>query len=155
MTLSFLDVALSWLVITATALGALLATWRFALRRGGPWPILAAGTAVLAWLGLAIVFIASKTRLLSPEEFLFDCCVVGFFAGMVIGRWGAVLLPTTLWVPSVVFDVVRHATASGIERYDPRPPFSLYLLLFVLPAACFSVAGGVALRKRSKAGQRR
>ena len=110
-----------------------------------------AALAVLAWLGLTIAFVASKTQLLTPEEFTVAAALVGLVTGIAIGRWGAVLLPLTLLPPTLVFDVVRRALATGAERYDPRPPLTLYLVIvFVLPT-CLAVAGGVALRKLSEA----
>ncbi len=110
-----------------------------------------AALAVLAWLGLTIAFVASKTQLLTPEEFTVAAALVGLVTGIAIGRWGAVLLPLTLLPPTLVFDVVRRALATGAERYDPRPPLTLYLVIvFVVPTG-LAIAGGVALRKLSEA----
>jgi hypothetical protein len=106
---------------------------------------------VLAWLGLTIALVAGKAQLVSPEEFTVVAVLVGLVAGIAIGRWGAIWLPVTLLPPSLVFDVVRRAFASGVERYDPRPPLTLALVIvFVLPT-CLAIAGGVALRKLSEA----
>jgi len=110
-----------------------------------------AALAVLAWVGLTIAFVAGKPQVLGDGEFVTVAALVGLVTGIAIGRWGAVLLPLTLLPPTLVFDVVRRALATGAERYDPRPPLTLYLVIvFVLPT-CLAVAGGVALRKLSEA----
>ena len=125
--------------------------WRAALRGLGEPSVTVAALAVLAWVGLTIAFVAGKPQLVSPEEFTVVAGLVGLVAGIAIGRWGALWLPLALLPPSLVFDVVRRAFASGVERYDPRPPLTLYLVIvFVLPT-CLAVAGGVALRKLSEA----
>ena len=106
---------------------------------------------MLAWVGLTIAFVAGKPQVLGDGEFVTVAALVGLVTGIAIGRWGAVLLPLTLLPPTLVFDVVRRALATGAERYDPRPPLTLYLVIvFVLPT-CLAVAGGVALRKLSEA----
>ena len=125
--------------------------WRAALRGLGEPSVTVAALAVLAWLGLTIALVAGKAQLVSPEEFTVVAALVGLVAGIAIGRWAAIWLPVTLLPASLVFDVVRRAFASGVERYDPRPPLTLYLVIvFVLPT-CLAVAGGVALRKLSEA----
>ena len=125
--------------------------WRAALQGLGEPAVTVAALAVLAWLGLTIAAVAGKGRLVGDGEFTVVAGVVGLIAGIAIGRWGAIWLPVTLLPPSLVFDVVRRAFASGVERYDPRPPLTLALMIvFVLPT-CLAVAGGVALRKLSEA----
>jgi len=125
--------------------------WRAALRGLGEPSVTVAALAVLAWLGLTIALVAGKAQLVSPEEFTGVAGLVGLVAGIAIGRWGAIWLPVTLLPPALVFDVVRRAFASGVERYDPRPPLTLALMIvFVLPT-CLAIAGGVALRKLSEA----
>ena len=125
--------------------------WRAALRGLGEPSVTVAALAVLAWVGLTIALVAGKAQLVSPEEFTVVAALVGLVAGIAIGRWAAIWLPVTLLPASLVFDVVRRALASGVERYDPRPPLTLYLVIvFVLPT-CLAVAGGVALRKLSEA----
>ena len=125
--------------------------WRAALRGLGEPSVTVAALAVLAWVGLTIAFVAGKAQLVGDGEFVTVAGLVGLVAGIAIGRWAAIWLPVTLLPASLVFDVVRRAFASGVERYDPRPPLTLYLVIvFVLPT-CLAVAGGVALRKLSEA----
>lgn len=129
--------------------------WRVALREkfGAPGVVIAV-IAVVAWLALTSALIASKGRLVSTEEFVVVSGLVGLVAGIAVGRWGAIYLPMTLLGPSLVYDVVRYAFAAEVERHDPRPPITLFLVIvFVLPV-CLTVTGGVGLRKLSGAVRR-
>lgn len=124
------------------ALGLPAVLWR--LSPDGPrgWRLLRDGTVaaggLLAWGGLVA---AALGDLIEPYDAWPVSLLVGFLTGAAIARWGAVLLPFCLVVPSALFDDLVRA-----REFDPTP-VTPFLALFFAPAVALALAAGVTLVK--------